>query len=187
MTTEERDFLQFYLEQTWEEMRHLENLRERVSGILVTLSLAISGFIIQQKFASELKPLIWFIIILGLFGLLMTRKIYQIHQRGQKRLDNWYKLIESTFGDESQIFNARNLADNENKKKFRLIASIPHNVFWSAIYFFIVIGGIYFLFEKPVSEVQEKNVIKTVVLIKNKANADSAFVIIDTVKTITSN
>ncbi len=46
----EKDFLKFYIERTWEEMRHIENLRERVTILVITVASAIVGFIIQQKF-----------------------------------------------------------------------------------------------------------------------------------------
>lgn len=143
MNENEKDFLKFYMEQSWEEMRHIENLRERVTILVITVASAITGFIIQQKFTIETKPFVWFVIILGLFGLLMTLKLFQIHQMAQNRLDKWYLYLESQCGNDPQILKLRSQADKENKKKFFYIAKLPHNYFWSAIHIFIVALGVF--------------------------------------------
>lgn len=145
MNENEKDFLKLYIEQTWEEMRHLENLRERVTILVITVASAIIGFVIQQKFTIETKPLVWFVIMLGVFGLFMTLKLFQIHQMSQKRLDKWYAYFESFCGNDPQILKLRIIADKENKKDFFYVAKIPHNYFWSLIHIFIVLAG-FFLF-----------------------------------------
>lgn len=159
MTQNEKEFLMFYMEQTWEEMRHIENLRERVTILVVTVASGIVGFIIQQKFAIETKSFIWFVIMLGVFGLLMTLKLFQIHQMSQKRLDKWYQYMEDNCGTDSQILKLRRQADKENKKDFFYIAKLPHNYFWSAIHIFIVAAGIFLftMYPMPVPAAKTNN------------------------------
>lgn len=181
MNKNEEEFLKFYMEQTWEEMRHLENLRERVSAIIITLATAITGFIIQQKFTNETRPLMWFIIILGVFGLLMTLKLFQIHQRSQKRLDKWYLYLESQCGENTQILKLRDKADTENKKDFKLISRIRHNYFWSTIFIFIIAAGVYLLFRKPLSEPEEKKVTNsTTIVLRSNTKIDTVYNRVDT-------
>ncbi len=145
MNENEKGFLTFYMEQTWEEMRHIENLRERVTILVVTIASAIIGFVMQQKYSIETKPFVYFVILLGLFGLLMTLKLFQIHQMLQKRLDKWYIYYESYCGENPKVLNLRNQADKENKKDFFYIARMKHNYFWSAIHIFIMVAGIFTL------------------------------------------
>lgn len=174
MNKNEEDFLKFYMEQTWEEMRHLENLRERVSVIIITLASAIAGFVIQQKFASETKPLIWFIVLLGFFGLFMALKIFQIHQKGQERLNKWYSYIESNCGDNPQILILRDQADKANKKNFKFISKIPHNYFWTTMHMFIIIAGITLLFFRPSKEIEVKPSANTItVILKDGIKSDT--------------
>lgn len=153
----EKEFLKFYMEQSWEEMRHIENLRERVTILVITVASAIIGFIIQQKFAIETKTLVWFVIMLGVFGLLMTLKLFQIHQMAQKRLDKWYIYLESFCGVDPQILKLRKQADKENKKDFFYIAKLPHNYFWSAIHIFIVAAGIFLFSMYPKTQTPAKS------------------------------
>lgn len=149
MNKTEESYMFFYMEQTCEEMRHLENLRERVSILVITLASAIAGFIVQQKFSYETKFLIWFMLFLGIFGFLMNQKIFQLHQMGQKRLNKWYTYLESNCGEDPQILKLKAVADSENKIEFKYISKVPHNYFWATINFFIIIVGISLFFIKP--------------------------------------
>lgn len=145
MDKTEEKFLLFYMGQTWDEMRHLENLRERVSVLILTIASIISGFVVQQKFSPDTKIMVWFVIVLGIAGIIMGLKIFQIHQMGQKRLDKWNKYLESKCGDSPKILELRKKADLENKKDFKLVSKIPHNFFWTILYIFIIGIGIVML------------------------------------------
>jgi uncharacterized membrane protein len=145
MNQNEKDFLLFYMEQTWEEMRHLENLRERVSVLILTIASIIAGFVVQQKIAPETELMIWFIIVLGVVGVFMGLKIFQIHQMGQKRLNKWNDYLVTQCGESPKILELKREADLENKKEFKLVSKIPHNFFWTTIYGFIIIIGIIML------------------------------------------
>jgi|GEM_PF-3753391 len=145
MNDREEKFMFFYMEQTWNEMRHLEDLRERVSVLILTIASIISGFIVQQGFSNETKIMMWFVIVLGVVGVLMVWKLFQIHQMGQKRLDKWNEYLENNCGSSPKILTLRREADLTNKKNFWIIAKIPHNVFWLIIHFFIIGIGILML------------------------------------------
>lgn len=174
MNDKEYDFIKFYMEQTCEEMRHLENLRERVSILIITISSAIIGFIVQQKFASETKLFNVIIILLGLFGFAMTLKIFQIHQKGQKRLDKWYKYLTLNCGTNPQVLILRDLADNENKIEFSKISKIRHNYFWSTLNLGIVVIGLsLFLFSPTVEKSKSENTQNINLIIKSINKTDT--------------
>jgi hypothetical protein len=151
----EEKFLHFYLDQTAQEMRHLENLREKVTILVITLVSAIAGFIIQQKFSDQARPLVWFIIVLGVFGFAMTMKLYQLHQMAQKRLDKWYQYYESFCGIAPQILTLRDMADKENRADFKLYAQIKHSYFWATIHVFIIVAGAYLFVSYPVTPLSQ--------------------------------
>jgi heme/copper-type cytochrome/quinol oxidase subunit 4 len=155
MNENEKDFLFFYMQQTWEEMRHLENLRERVSVLILTITSIIAGFVVQQKFSSDTKLMVWFIIILGVVGIFMGLKIFQIHQMGQNRLYKWNEYLESKCGNSPKILELRKEADLKTKKDFKLVSKIPHNFFWTTIFGFIIIIGIIML--SMIKEVEPVN------------------------------
>jgi hypothetical protein len=170
MNDKELDFLKFYMEQTSEEMRHLENLRERVSILIITISSAIIGFIVQQKFAIETHLFNVIIILLGFFGFAMTLKIFQIHQKGQKRLDKWYKYLELHCGKNPQILVLRDLADSENSTEFSKISKIRHNYFWAILNLSIVLIGISLFFFKPQTEKEKINETQNINLVIKSEN-----------------
>jgi len=91
----ENEFLLFYIQQEWDEMRHIEQLRATISSLIIPLVTLTAGFVVQQDFKSGTEILAFFIIVLGLFGAIMTRKLYEIHQAGQERLDSFINKITS--------------------------------------------------------------------------------------------
>jgi hypothetical protein len=145
----EKEFLMFYMEQSWLEMRHLETLRERITFAVITLSAAILGFAIQQRFATETKPFAYCVIGLGLFGCLATRKLFEIHQGAQGRLDTWYEYLSDHCGSDSQVLKLRDAADAKTKAKFPIVSTIKHNYVWSAIHWFIAAAGFLLLIQYP--------------------------------------
>ena len=143
---EEKEFLKFYMEQTWEEMRHTEGMRERVAIALVTLASAITGFIVQQKYSAETLPLAVLVVSSGLFGLLFTKKLYQIHQLDQKRLDKWYIYYENEYATDSKVLALRDAADKETKASFP-ISKFKHSTFWNMLSIIIMIIGGYLCYK----------------------------------------
>lgn len=145
MDNKEREYLYFYMEQTWNEMRHIEVLRERVTVLIITIASISIGFIVQQKFAQETKVMIWLVIMLGILGILVGLKLFQIHQMGQRRLDKWNSYLIEHCGDAPKVITLRREADQENKSEFKLLSKIPHNYFWTTINLFIICIGILML------------------------------------------
>ncbi len=183
MNDKEFEFLKFYMEQTWEENRHLENLRERVTILVITLASAIIAFIVQQKFAYETKIFNVITILLGLFGYVMTLKIFQLHRKGQKRLNKWYGYLNTYCGENAQILILREQADSEKTTGFSIISKIRHNYFWSALNLSIAIIGIALFFFKPEQSKEEKSNTQNFNLIIKSANqTDTLTIKKDTVK-----
>ena len=178
----EEEFLFFYMEQTSEEMRHLENLREKVTILVITLASAIAGFIVQQKFADGTIYLILLIIALGLFGFFMILKIFQLHQMGQRRLNRWYEYISNNCGENPQILKLKQEADNENKLKFQSISKIPHNYFWATIHLFVIFAGFCLLFVNPKKEANSEIIHSINILLDKDIKVDTIFSVKDTSK-----
>jgi hypothetical protein len=86
-----------------------------------------------------------FVIVLGISGVFMTRKLFQLHQMGQTRLDRWYSYYAEWIGDGAQVLKLRRLADAQNRSRFRIVTHIPHNLFWTLIHLSIVVIGILML------------------------------------------
>ncbi len=144
MNDQEYNFTIYYLEQYWEEMRHIEQLRFNISSLIVTLAALISGFAVQQEFNDETIIMSIFIITLGLFGAIMVRKLYQLHQSDQEKLDKWHAYLDSKIPN-SQVISLRDTANIEHKRKFPILSKIPHNYFWFTLHLFISFTGIIIL------------------------------------------
>lgn len=140
MTDREYDFLKFYMGQVWDEMRHVEQLRATVSSLIITLSALIAGFVVQQEFADETLIMSFFVIALGIFGAIMVRKLYQLHQSDQERLNLWYQYLEENIPN-SKVIERRDTADALNRQKFPTLSRMPHNYFWFTLHLLISVSG----------------------------------------------
>jgi Ca2+/Na+ antiporter len=143
ISEEELEYLFFYMRETSEEMRHVEQMRATVSSLVIALATLVAGFIIQQNFKDGTLILSAFVILLGLFGAVMTRKLYEIHQAGQARLDKWYGYLDGRISD-SEVTKWKEEADQEHQKRFPL-SRVPHNHFWFLFHMFISSGGVILL------------------------------------------
>ena len=141
---QEYEFLMFYMKETWEEMRHTEQLRATVSSLIMTLAALVGGFIVQQKFTKGTLILSIFLILLGLFGAIMVRKLYQLHQGDQARLNQWYAYLQEKM-PEAEVIKRRDLGDRVHKDDFFLMSKIPHNYFWMAFHLLIALEGVVML------------------------------------------
>lgn len=145
MGEKEKEFLFFYMDQSCQEMRHLEKLRERVSVLIITIASIIAGFVVQQGFSTDTKLMIWLIIALGIVGILMVSKIFQLHQMCQYRLNNWYKYLEKACGKNSKVLLLKYESDTKNREDFKILSKIPHNLFWIVLNVLVISIGIVML------------------------------------------
>lgn len=133
----EEKFLFFYMQESWGDMRHVEDLRHKVSVIILAISTALIGYLVSIGNGEKIIEIsnIYisiFIIILGFFGFLKTRKLYQLHQQDQARLNEWYNYIDKKWGGE--VNSIKQIGDLKNQKQFWIISKFPHNHFWSILH-----------------------------------------------------
>ena len=142
MENKEYDFLKFYIEQQNHEMRHTEVLRERVTYLIITFVSIISGFIVHNKFDKSSLILAYILIIIGVFGTLMVRKLYMLHQFEQNRVNEWYELLKNNY-NLNDLFDYRQIADDKTNKRFFIFSRIHHNWFWFGLNILSSLIGIF--------------------------------------------
>lgn len=161
MTDNEKELLKLYIEQTWLEMRHVEELRSQVSSTLITLNSAILGFIIQQKLGDYTEYMALLVIFLGMYGILFTYKQYVLHSWDQTRLNKWNEYWNQECGLDSKVLEIRYNADREHTKNFPFFSGgvmteegefkegkIKSHWFWTGIHLFVAILGLTILIVK---------------------------------------
>jgi hypothetical protein len=83
-------------------------------------------------------------IVLGLYGIITTLKLYERYRFLQARLDCFYKHIDE-LTPKARFLSLRAQADKEHKKKFPVLEWVPVHWLWVLIHILISLGGIILL------------------------------------------
>lgn len=140
LSDKEFDFILKYIQETNSEMRHLEDVRNKISSIVIAIIVGVLSFLDKDLWIYKGT----FISSLSVFGMFFTQKVYQLHNRGQERLNCWYSLLENKYNI-VDVFIAKREADSKhNKSKWLnfLDKNVHHNILWVILYAFILLIGI---------------------------------------------
>lgn len=135
------DVLLKFCEEYWDEMRHTENQRSTMTNIVIVISFAVIGFISQKGISQDILPLGILLALLGLYGTIMTAKLYERHQFGQTRLNHWYIRIDELHPD-AQFLALRDAADAEHRTRYPKMAKVHLHHLWYFLHISITLLGI---------------------------------------------
>jgi hypothetical protein len=87
------DVLLKFCEQQWMEAKQAEDQRATFTNIILLISSAVVGVMAQKGLTQSMIPLSILLIVLGIFGAIVSRKLYERHQFHIARLKNWRRRI----------------------------------------------------------------------------------------------
>jgi len=125
--------------------RHHEVLRATVSNIIIVVSAALLGLITYDKQINiDDLAMIIFLIIVGLFGYLITMKHYQHLQRHLQRANGFVEKIEELY-PLTEISRIMEEARIKNIKEFPILSKARLNTYWGALHIIIILLGVFLL------------------------------------------
>src|SRR5947209_4221428 len=83
------DVLLHMVEEYWTQARHTEDQRAIITNLIVIIATAIHGVLTQTGFRINALPLTILLIILGIYGVVATTKLYerwQFHTHRARKL-----------------------------------------------------------------------------------------------------
>jgi len=138
---DDTDVLLKYCDETIQEMRHVENQRATIANMTIVISSVIIGYMAQQTLNLTMLPGSIIMIFLGAYGIIMTSKLYERHQFGRSRLDQWTKRIDKLH-PKSDLIKLTSLADQEHDAQFPKLSKIRLNRLWIILHVTIMLVGI---------------------------------------------
>jgi len=106
------DVLLKYCEEYWAQGRQLETQRSTVTNFVITIAAAILVFIAQKGFIPTSLPLGVFLFFLGLYGAIISEKLYERWQFVRHRARHWRRRINELKPD-AQLLELMELADKK--------------------------------------------------------------------------
>jgi hypothetical protein len=125
--------------------RHHENLRERSTQIILIIAGAlVAALEIPGALDEAQAPVSIALVILGLFGALLSWKHYEKHQEHYEQATVLQRHALGALPDRTIAKEAKN-AREEVRKRFAYFRTVRLNLLWLIINLLIMVAGIYFL------------------------------------------
>jgi hypothetical protein len=138
---EDTDVLLFFCGQYWEEIRHTEEQREKLTNLIILIAAATIGLVGQKGFSRDFILLAILLMVLGLYGMVTTKKLYERYSFLQARLYRWYDRIDYLHPN-AQFLKLKSEADEEHKRQFQRLAKIHVHQLWLALHALVCISGL---------------------------------------------
>lgn len=143
------ELLMMIVKEHWEEMRHAEDQRATITNLLIAIVALGSGFVTIVGLSAYTLFLGALLVVLGVYGCIMTAKLYERHQFDQKRVDYWYKQLDR-LNPEAQFLALKELADREHYQEFagilpkplRFVTKIHTHQLWLSLHASIALIGL---------------------------------------------
>lgn len=137
------------VQEHWEEMRHAENQRSTITNLLIAIAALGTGSVTIIGLSAYTLFLGALLMLLGIYGCMMTAKLYERHQFDQKRLDYWYNQLDK-LNPEAQFLALKESADDDHKKNFagilpkelRFVTKIHTHQLWFFLHTGIALIGL---------------------------------------------
>lgn len=132
------DVLLKLCEEQWNQCRHLEMQRSMVTNFVITIAAAILAFIAHKGFVPASLPLGGFMFFLGLYGAVVSEKIYERWQFTGNRALYWCRRINELRPDAECLY----LQDIADKEYCHILQHLRLHWLWAALHLSISLLGL---------------------------------------------
>ena len=131
--TEISEILIKQLDHQWMQARHSEDQRTATTRLILILTLAIEGFILQKGFVKN--SIIFSVImgLLGIYGAILSSKYYERFRLHTCRVGRLMEKLETLYPD-ANLKELEEKADNIHITRHPRMYQIRLHILWSAIY-----------------------------------------------------
>lgn len=144
--TESNILLSMY-DQYWEEIRHTENQRATLTNLIMLVSSATVGLLVDRGPGAASGPLGGLLILLGTYGSAITLKLYERHRFIKTRLDHLYRQLDE-LNPGAKFLERRAAADDEHGQSFPRLRKVRVHHLWLLLHVAIALTGVLAVFGK---------------------------------------
>lgn len=139
---ETTDFLLAELQENWTQARQSEDQRAVISNLIIVIASVIHGVLTQTGFKKNALPLTILLILIGVYGIVASAKLYERHQFHIRRSQELRLRLDELHPDA----HVRKTLDNANQAHWSrlplLSQRIRLHVVWLALHFLIATLGV---------------------------------------------
>ena len=121
--------------------RQSETQRSTIANFIITISAVVLGFLVQKGFTMESLPLAILLIGLGIYGAVISVKLYERWEYHMRRAKCWRTRVDELNPD-AGIERCRKKARKEQKEKHPILWKIKLHWLWLILHISIALSGV---------------------------------------------
>lgn len=135
------DVIMKMLDTQWAQAKQSEDQRAAVTNYVFVIAAALQGYIVQRNFDKLSLAIAIFLIILGIYGALISYKYYERFRLGMTRVGKWMEKLEELHLD-ANIAAIEKKADDKHNSRFTRIHKIRLYALWLCLHTAVSLAGI---------------------------------------------
>lgn len=136
------DVLLHMFEENWAHVRHSDDQRATMTNLIFIVASIINGVLTQTGFRKNALPLTILLIILGLYGMLASAKLYEQSIFHVQRARQLRLRLDELCPDAKLLLLRKNAEDLHKKEIPMLVRKVPLEFIWIGLHVLILILGI---------------------------------------------
>lgn len=134
-------FLLRSLEENWIHARQAEDKRAVIASVNVIAAVIASGILALIGFKKNALPLSILLVILGIYGIFATAKLYERSQYHILRARKLRARLDELYPD-AQVEMLQKSAENEHRTRYPRLMHVRLNTIWLSLHTLITILGL---------------------------------------------
>jgi hypothetical protein len=139
--SETTDILMNAADREFGQAKQSEDQRANITGLIVVVASAIQGGLTQTGLDKKALPLTIMLIVLGIFGMLASIKLYERFRRHVRLGFLIRKKLEELHPD-TQLSALLEVARKEQQEEFPVLRSVRLYIIWMTLHCIIMLLGI---------------------------------------------
>ena len=134
-------FLLRVLEENWILARQAEDKRAMIAHVNIAAATVANEILVLVGFKKNALPLTILLMILGIYGIIATAKLYERSQYHIQRARKLRARLDELYPD-TQVEMLQKSAENEHKILYPRLVNVRLNTIWLSLHTLIAILGI---------------------------------------------
>ena len=140
--SESTEFLMRMAEENWTQARHSEDQRATITNLIVVIASIDQGALTQTGFTKSSLPLTILLIILGIYGMIASAKLYERYRHHIYRAGRLRERLDELCPD-AQVSERLKAADARHAAKHPILSGKIHlHSIWLGLHILIAALGV---------------------------------------------
>jgi hypothetical protein len=134
-------FLLRAMEENWIHARQAEDKRAVIAHVNITAAMVATGIMALVGFKKNALPLTFLLVILGIYGIAATAKLYERSQYHIHRARKLRAKLDELYPD-AQVEMLQKSAETEHRVRYPRLMNVHLNTIWLSLHTLIAVLGV---------------------------------------------